>query len=34
MREWMETRHPRLQGMLDWPRYRLLSRCCCCRAAG
>jgi hypothetical protein len=27
MRDWLETRAPRLLGALDWPRYRLLGRC-------
>ena len=27
MRDWLETRAPRLLGVLDWPRYRLFGRC-------
>jgi hypothetical protein len=30
LREWLETHHPRLMGALDWPRYRLFSRCFAC----
>lgn len=27
MREWMEVHHPKIMGLLDWPRYRLFGRC-------
>jgi hypothetical protein len=30
LREWLEEHHPRLIGVWDWPRYRLLSRCLAC----
>jgi hypothetical protein len=27
MRDWLEEHHPRLMGVLDWPKYRLFGRC-------
>jgi hypothetical protein len=30
MRDWLETHAPRLLGVIDWPRYRLASRCIPC----
>jgi hypothetical protein len=27
LRDWLEAHHPRLLGLIDWPRYRLLGRC-------
>jgi hypothetical protein len=30
LRDWLEERAPRLVGVLDWPRYRLFSRCFVC----
>jgi hypothetical protein len=29
-RDWLELHAPRLVGVLDWPRYRLFSRCFAC----
>jgi hypothetical protein len=30
LRDWLEEHAPRLMGVLDWPRYRLFSRCLVC----
>jgi hypothetical protein len=30
MRDWLETHAPRLVGVWDWPRYRLVGRCLAC----
>jgi hypothetical protein len=30
LRDYMEEKHPRLIGLIDYPRYRLLGRCMVC----
>jgi hypothetical protein len=34
VREWMEVHHPRLLGLLDWPRYRLSFERCWAEGCG
>jgi hypothetical protein len=30
LRDWLEEHAPQLIGVLDWPRYRVFSRCLVC----
>jgi hypothetical protein len=30
LRDWMELHHPKLVGLWDYPRYRLIGRCIAC----